>query len=745
MKTAPSEQDGLLEKPARFWSKGKKIMRYEAAVGLMALVGVAGWAGLGSHEFESPYYSVDSDSTVVSEDLLVEGSTPAVASILEEGSLLGFLVENAYTRSLGVPIGHDYPWTSASVQVIDPFSVATLTAVGGGAESSYAWSLEPAEGGASIFLDAAAAGSARYGATAHAFELGDWKVRVTEFGADGVTTINAGHGSVLVRYVRRELRDLAFQDREDWLDALATMWRVDGDSGRAVYGANYVSSDELLAVHATNSALRDNDHFHNGAGFLAQHVRLDSTVLMSVQAIDKRVSTPFWDWTIEAQMALDGVIESPLDTPLWTDAWFGSLNYVDDPVVVGAVHYGASTQEFLGRGYEAWAIRDSRWAFAKVKRYLPGDDAPYPVNSFGFLRSPWNNNPSPYVTRVNFRIEAGALAKSWPTCSDLYQFLSPADPVSAVYFMTHLEDQSVHANVHQVLGGTIIDVESTDTFLATLSRANATAETCYQTVMTRHIWRHRLADMKTDCDPDAVKTADDLRACQLDCDGFDDATLVALGAFAADQYKCGYDTRDYASTTPNDLLLDIGRAACAATFLKGEHLEASGTTDPSFFLVHPTLARYWQLKLLTSPTAVTNDWADYDNDIGACVPAIGGCYVDAQDLDTDAETCCGGHFRYSTYYEDVDRTPPPPTAPSNHEIVDRASPLRSDSLNLVFHTFKWDHCKAAGFDIEALMSLPKDQQTLTVAAALAAAPKINDEITTDKVPHREPVQTPRFE
>ena len=110
-----------------------------------------------------------------------------------------------------------------------------------------------------------------------------------------------------------------------WLDALATMWHVGGGDGREAYGSAFISSDELLALHATNSALRDNDHFHNGAGFLAQHLRLDTMVLESLQAIDAAVSSPYWDWTIEAKLVSDGVLASPFDTELWTADMFGSL------------------------------------------------------------------------------------------------------------------------------------------------------------------------------------------------------------------------------------------------------------------------------------------------------------------------------------------------------------------------------------------------------------------------------------
>ncbi|KAH8075706.1 paraquat-inducible protein A [Aureococcus anophagefferens] len=362
------------------------------------------------------------------------------------------------------------------------------------------------------------------------------------------------------------------------------MWTVDGDEGRKKYDARFVSSDELLALHATNSALRDNDHFHNGAGFLAQHLRLDEMVLDSVQSVDASISTPYWDWTIESKLVEDRVISSPLDTPLWTADWFGSLNYAEAPVVVGP-HYGLSTDEFFRRGFEAWAIRDGRWAYATVKRYDDVSGVSYPLNSYGFLRSPWNNNPSPYVTRVNFKynaddVDAGlSPAKSWPTCTNLYDFLLPN--ATAVDFMTHLEDM---------------------TCACTRSSARSSASTCPRSA-----------------------------------EGF-----AAVGA------------------------------VCASAFLRAS-TSGAGTTDPSFFLVHPTLARYYQIKRLMPAFSYEDDWATVDGSSDACIPAIGDCFSDGQGTVEDPEDCCAGHFRYSTFYVDVDRTVAPATREASRPAAAKAS------------------------------------------------------------------------
>lgn len=509
-----------------------------------------------------------------------------------------------------------------------------------------------------------------------------------------------------------------------------------GRSRRDADARRFVSSDELLALHATNSAMRDNDHFHNGAGFLAQHLRLDQMVLDSVQAVDAGVVTPYWDWTIESKAVADGSLASPFDTPLWSKEWFGSMNYANDPAIVGP-HYALSLDEFFGRGFEAWAIRDGRWAFTKVKHFAPGDEAKadVPTNSYGYLRAPWNNNPSPYVTRVNFRYKEGTPAKSWPTCTDLYAFLAPDS--TALRFLTHLEDMDVHAAIHYALGGTVMDVRKTEALVDAFTNVGSSAASCYQTVSERHLWRAHLSDMAETCDPTAAKTHETLDTCQLTCGEGKPADLLNVGKFAAEHYSCARLTSgddvagsDFAPDENTDedpvaeeieeikethtdaQIGDLGKAVCGTTFLKGEHLEASGTTDPSFFVVHPTLARYYQMKRLMGEAAYVDDWAKAEEDPKlACLPATGSCFSD-KGVVSEAADCCAGHLPSSTYFlnsnRDVART-----ARTNAEIVDAASPHNARPDGLVFHHFRFEHCD------EDFSSLLRGERPAVVASRKA--------------------------
>ena len=66
------------------------------------------------------------------------------------------------------------------------------------------------------------------------------------------------------RYVKRELRSLTISDRENFLDAAATMWQYSNVQGLSKYGPGYTSIEEFVAIHALASNDIMCDGFHEG-------------------------------------------------------------------------------------------------------------------------------------------------------------------------------------------------------------------------------------------------------------------------------------------------------------------------------------------------------------------------------------------------------------------------------------------------------------------------------------------------
>ena len=144
--------------------------------------------------------------------------------------------------------------------------------------------------------------------------------------------------------------------------------------------------------------------------------------------------------------------------------------------------------------------------------------------------------------------------------------------------------------------------------------------------------------------------------------------------------------------------------------------------DPSFFIVHPSLAEYYQMKrimALQEPATYVDDWARADHGEGSCLPATGGCLVSSS-KDQPSEECCTGHYRYSTFFKDKMRTPASGDTPTNEEVIDAAHPANMGLDNLVFQHLRFDHCEedfAALLDPHSRNEAPSTVICMTTRAA----------------------------
>ena len=95
------------------------------------------------------------------------------------------------------------------------------------------------------------------------------------------------------RYVRRELRDLTVGDREAFLDAAATLWKVSTKKGRTElgYSDSYRDINSLAIIHNDLAGNTICDHLHGvgGYNFLTGHVALNNMLEQSMQAVDPAV------------------------------------------------------------------------------------------------------------------------------------------------------------------------------------------------------------------------------------------------------------------------------------------------------------------------------------------------------------------------------------------------------------------------------------------------------------------------
>mmetsp|Transcript_4643 Transcript_4643/g.7007 ORF Transcript_4643/g.7007 Transcript_4643/m.7007 type:complete len:323 (-) Transcript_4643:4355-5323(-) len=144
------------------------------------------------------------------------------------------------------------------------------------------------------------------------------------------TQINNGRSFTIalrlrVVYIRREIRSLDKDQRTNYLNALVILGTTNTKEGQRLYGRDYSSLIDLIIRHFNGAtAGRLNDHFHEGLGFLSQHIALTNEFEKSMQSVDPRVSVPYWDFTkdsiIEPNSASDEIPTLVAANPiLWSE------------------------------------------------------------------------------------------------------------------------------------------------------------------------------------------------------------------------------------------------------------------------------------------------------------------------------------------------------------------------------------------------------------------------------------------
>eukprot|EP01034_Spumella_vulgaris_P026148 gene26150-32683_t len=237
------------------------------------------------------------------------------------------------------------------------------------------------------------------------------------------------HFQLASKYVRREIRSLTDEDREAFFDALLKVYTVPSAEGVALYGSKFKTAEDFLVKHLAGAGTTDCDHWHDGAGILTHHVAVTLEMEQSLQSIDPTLSMPYWEYGMDAYL-YDKFVESPV----FGKEWYGEANPL------------SSDHRINDAG---------RWSGIQLPDGSPytTHDATSPslnpfVNAYGALRSPWNNNPSPYIGRHNETYGISAY-KSVPTCP-YFQSCFQSKTLSATF---NCLNGRTHGPVHIMIGG----------------------------------------------------------------------------------------------------------------------------------------------------------------------------------------------------------------------------------------------------------------------------------------------------
>jgi len=381
---------------------------------------------------------------------------------------------------------------------------------------------------------------------------------------------NTATGILYVRYVRREMRSLMQEDREQLLDAMALHWKVSDEEGKELYGENYRSMQTLLMYHLQQAGATDCDHYHDGYGFLSQHSALTLLFEQSLQAVNPALALPYWDYVKDMQAFLD--------------AGAGFMGFNNGPLFT-ADYFGATD----GQNH----IADGRWADLAVPSVEDIDAAnpllaDLPVNQYGALRAPWSNNADPFVVR------ASEVCGADPVYSD---GAASCDAVAQLQEVTDLEEwlskvsYGPHGPVHIMAGGMLQCQGAWDKLYA-LGWDDATVNKYkgFHFALHKNAFRNELLNCDDGC------YCPKFAAYQKD--------ETALNTFLS---TIGIGDKVFSAwTVPQKQA--VADAVCNSGAVNGDNLQASSSFTPEFWPIHGTVERMYQARMLNG----ADDW-DWEN------------------------------------------------------------------------------------------------------------------------------------
>eukprot|EP00638_Chattonella_subsalsa_P009251 CAMPEP_0117750630 /NCGR_PEP_ID=MMETSP0947-20121206/10488_1 /TAXON_ID=44440 /ORGANISM="Chattonella subsalsa, Strain CCMP2191" /LENGTH=616 /DNA_ID=CAMNT_0005568845 /DNA_START=104 /DNA_END=1951 /DNA_ORIENTATION=+ len=380
---------------------------------------------------------------------------------------------------------------------------------------------------------------------------------------------------VYVRYVRREIRSLTDEDLDMTLDTMALLWRVPQDEGLKLYGDNYYSADKLLKVHLALAGASECDHMHDGMGFIPHHAALTILFERSIQAVNPKVSLPYWDYALDFQKIADlgegADYMEFLNSEVFTAKYFGSTDE--------ETHY----------------IKDGRWAGLTVPTtdYLSEEEfETLPHNAFGYLRAPWSSNSDPGYIRTSYMCGVDP--------SDLFP-VSKCDKFQTLLMYDTLVDwgkavsYDPHGPVHILLGGAVGCKDAYERLNELFDEDTVHDLTQFAFGLHKNLFRWDLIVCEEGKD---YCTCPDLEKMIQTEDGLNEIIVRSgLKSIIGDV----------------DLTLEqqklVADVMCNSHLKDGDQLQASSSYAPEFWPIHPTLERAYQYKMLEKPFG-SLDWMD---------------------------------------------------------------------------------------------------------------------------------------
>ena len=375
----------------------------------------------------------------------------------------------------------------------------------------------------------------------------------------------------------------------------------------------------------------------------------------SLRTVNAAATLPYWDFTIDSASK-----QAIYESPVMSSNMFGTMTQPKH------VNWGYT---YANDKIEQAAIPDGRWA------YLKADTNPLLAelkSGHGYTRAPWNMNPSPYVSRFTSKLTQSEL----PTCA---AHLSILETSSFDAFLQGIEEKAYGA-MPAVIGG----VYGCDQLIPMQGKGYLSSESDTKAVCGK--WETYLKELYR---LDLINFKHEADRCQITCSGAKkDALRVALATRLADYVPEDMNDKGW------DAWVDFVCDGAGADIFPGDYLGPAAPSDPSFWVVHPTLERLLQAKFMAGGFE-NEEWPTDTSSEHVCNTAE--CF-DAEKGTVDYhEGCCYGH-RGTDQLLDLDATRSTVFGPTNIDMIAATDPrVATYSMPYVYDGFSWTHCEEDDF------------------------------------------------
>jgi len=352
------------------------------------------------------------------------------------------------------------------------------------------------------------------------------------------------------------------------------------------------------------------------------------------------------------------------ESPIFTEDTFGTINFAAD--------------DYWGWTYANDSLLDAAIPNGRWKNAIADLNDRYPDlgNAFGYMRGPWNTNPSPYISRFSIsrtRLPSCSVYSEWLQTDDLAEFLNNAP-------------YGPHASTHGAIGAVYgCDMMNELTEGGYIKDDDTQRKICKKWgFYLKELYRANLIFKKESSECSVSSLDMEGISCGITCseENYDSIPDAIKGQITT------ADVPDDMDDSGWEVWRDFVCTGNGYRIFVGDHLESASPSDPSFWVIHTTQERLLQAKFMaggfgtqtwtTDVTTVCEKHECYESEYGAS-----GYY----------DECCYGHNENDQLLDFVNGDKKQGYGPTNKDVMKGTDPTRIDySMTYIYDDFSWSHC-----------------------------------------------------